>query len=218
MSEPIAGTTGGSGNQTYNVGFDASNYYKIYRNFIWATRAAGDFSFGNQKIIYSLGGTDGWVNPKFNSANQPAPDQTYAFQSLALNMRGYNQNVANGNNAVLINSELRLPLFSTLFNKPINNAFLRNFQVIQFIDLGTAWNGKFNGIQRATAIFPSPNPQANPINVRIDAGGLGPFAGGYGFGVRSTLLGYFIRADVGWPMKGVIRGPSVFYLSIGLDF
>jgi hypothetical protein len=218
MTEPIAGTTGGSGNQTYNVGFDARNYFKIYRNFIWATRAAGDFSFGNQKIIYYLGGTDGWVNPKFNSANQPAPDQTYAFQSLALNMRGYNQNVANGNNAVVINSELRLPLFSTLFNKPINNAFLRNFQVIQFIDLGTAWNGKFNGIQRPTEIFPSPNPQANPINVRIDAGGLGPFAGGYGFGVRSTLLGYFIRADLGWPMKGVFRGPSVFYLSLGLDF
>jgi outer membrane protein assembly factor BamA len=127
-------------------------------------------------------------------------------------MRGYNQNVANGNNAVVINSELRLPLFSTLFNKPFNNSFLRNFQVMQFIDLGAAWNGKFNGIQRPTEKFPSPNPQANPINVRIDAGGLGPFAGGYGFGVRSTSLVYFIRADLGWPMKGVFRGPSVFYL------
>ncbi len=56
-------------------------------------------------------------------------------------MRGFPQNVANGNNAVVINSEFRLPVFSTLFNKPINNAFLRNFQLLQFIDLGSAWNG-----------------------------------------------------------------------------
>ena len=128
------------------------------------------------------------------------------------------QNVANGNNAVVINSELRFPLFSTLFNRPINNAFLRNFQLVQFIDLGTAWNGKFNGIKRPTEIFQPANPAINPITVRLDAGGLGPFAGGYGFGARSTLLGYFIRADLGWPMKGLFRGPSVFYLSLGLDF
>lgn len=168
---------------------------------------------------YLLLGWNRWLGKlKFNSANQPAPDQTYAFQSLALNMRGYNQNVANGNNAVVINSELRFPLFSTLFNRPINNAFLRNFQLVQFIDLGTAWNGKFNGIKRPTEIFQPANPAINPITVRLDAGGLGPFAGGYGFGARSTLLGYFIRADLGWPMKGLFRGPSVFYLSLGLDF
>ena len=42
---------------------------------------------------------------------------------------------------VVINSEVRLPVFTSFFNKPINNAFLRNFQVVQFVDLGTAWNG-----------------------------------------------------------------------------
>lgn len=218
INEPVAGTTGGKGNQTYNIGFDVRNYYKIYRNFIWATRAAGDFSFGNQKIIYYLGGTDGWINPRFNDVNKPAPDQTYAFQSLALNMRGYPQNVANGNNAIVINSELRFPVFATLFNKPVNNAFLRNFQLVQFIDLGTAWNGKFNGIRRPTEIYQAPDPSINPVTVRLDAGGLGPFAGGYGFGARSTLLGYFIRTDVGWPMKGIFKGSPQFYLSLGLDF
>src|SRR5678816_3112925 len=74
-----------------------------------------------------------------NDANQPDRDYDYAFQSLAVNLRGFSQNVANGNNAAVINSELRLPVFSTLFNKPINNAFLRNFQFVQFFDLGTAW-------------------------------------------------------------------------------
>jgi outer membrane protein assembly factor BamA len=130
--------------------------------------------------------------PKFNDANKPDPDYDYAFQSLAVNLRGFNQNVANGNNAAVINSELRLPLFSTLFNKPINNAFLRNFQLVQFFDLGTAWNGKYDKIERPSVLYSQPG---NPVVVKIKAGGIGPFAGGYGFGVRSTILGYFLRLD-----------------------
>ncbi len=203
-----------NGKATLNLGFDARYYHKIYRNFIWAGRAAGDFSWGGQKIIYYLGGVDGWISPKFNN-NQPAPDQSYAFQSLTVNMRGYNQNIANGNNAMVINSEFRFPIFSTLINRPINNAFLRNFQLVQFLDLGTAWNGSYNGITRPGVIYTEPGTN---VLVRLDAGGLGPFAGGYGFGVRSTLLGYFMKLDAGWPMKGVFVGKPVWYFALGFDF
>ncbi len=200
-------------NGTYILGFDARKYTPIYRNCIWALRASGDFSWGGRKMLYYLGGVDGWLNPQFNN-NQPAADQTYAFQTLALNMRGYNQNIANGNNSIVINSELRLPVFASLINQPINNAFIRNFQLVQFIDLGTAWNGKFNGIQRPTQVIPG----ANGFNVKIDAGGLGPFAGGYGFGARSTLLGYFVKFDVAWPMLGLFKGKPIGYFALGLDF
>ena len=204
----------GNGKATWNLGFDGRYYHKIYRNFIWAGRAAGDFSWGGQKIVYYLGGVDGWISPQFNK-NQPAADQSYAFQSLTVNMRGYNQNVANGNNAVVINSEFRFPVFSTLINRPINNAFLRNFQLVQFLDLGSAWNGSYNGIKRPGEVITSPS---TPVLVRLDAGGLGPFAGGYGFGVRSTLLGYFMKLDAGWPMKGVFVGKPVWYFALGFDF
>lgn len=214
VNMPTFKTSMNNGKSTLNLGFDARYYHKIYRNFIWAGRAAGDFSWGGQKILYYLGGVDGWISPKFNN-NQPASDQTYAFQSLTLNMRGYNQNIANGNNAVVINSEFRFPVFSTLLNRPINNAFLRNFQLVQFLDLGTAWNGKYNGIKRPGEVITAPN---TPILVRIDAGGLGPFAGGYGFGVRSTALGYFVKLDAGWPMKGLFLGKPVWYFSLGFDF
>ncbi|MBS1947359.1 MAG: hypothetical protein JST47_06290 [Bacteroidetes bacterium] len=202
----------GEGRKMFNFGFDARNYYPIYRNLIWAVRAAGDFSWGNQKVIYYLGGTDGWLFPKANQS-QPAPDNAYAFQSLAVNLRGFNQNVANGNNAVIINSELRLPVFSTLFNKPINNAFLRNFQLVQFFDLGTAWNGAYNKIQRPSETYSNP-----PVTVLLKAGGIGPFAGGYGFGARSTLLGYFLRCDVGWEMNTFFGGKPVVQVSMGVDF
>lgn len=202
----------------FNVGFDARNYVPIYRNLIWAVRAAGDFSWGTQKMIYYLGGTDGWLIPKFNNANTPDPDNNYAYQSLALNLRGYNQNVANGNNAVTINSEIRLPVFTTLFNKPINNAFLRNFQLVQFLDLGSAWNGAYDKLSRPYQVYYDTEDPSNPIAVKIKAGGLGPFVGGYGFGARSTLLGYFLRGDFAWDMNGFFKGKPMFYFSMGLDF
>ena len=211
---PTFKTSLNNGKATLNLGFDGRLYKKIYRNFIWAGRAAGDFSWGGQKIVYYLGGVDGWVGPKFNN-NPPAQDQSYAFQSLTLNMRGYSQNIANGNNAVVMNSEFRFPVFATLINKPINNAFIRNFQIIQFVDLGTAWNGQYNGITRPTQVISDPS---TPVVVKIDAGGLGPFAGGYGFGVRSTLLGYFMKLDAGWPMKGVFKGSPQLYFALGFDF
>ena len=209
---------------TMNVGFDARHYLPIYRNITWATRIAGDFSWGTQKIIYFLGGVDNWLmfgsNQKknggykyFDPANTPAPDYNYAFQSLAVNMRGFLQNVANGNNALVINSEVRVPVFSSFINRPINNAFLRNFQVVQFVDLGSAWNGAYNKWSR-----PSVQYAYTPISIKVKAGGIGPFAGGYGFGVRSTLLGYFLKLDAAWQMNDFFKGKPQYYFSMGLDF
>ena len=200
---------------TFNVGADARYFIPIYRNFTWAIRGAFDLSWGTQKLIYYLGGVDNWLFPKFNDANKPDPDADYAFQSLALNLRGFNQNVANGNNAAVINSELRLPVFTTLLNKPINNAFLRNFQLVQFFDLGTAWNGAYDKIERPSVLYSQPG---NPVVVKIKAGGVGPFAGGYGFGVRSTILGYFLRLDTAWEMNGFFKGKPIWYFAMGLDF
>jgi hypothetical protein len=218
------------GPNNFNVGFDGRYYHSIYRNFIWAGRIAGDFSFGDQKLAYFLGGMDGWLmfggNKKSNGAdkyfitnNPPDPTVNYAFQSLAVNMRGFLQNIASGNNALVINSEFRLPVFTTLFDKTINNAFLRNFQLTQFIDLGTAWSGGFENIKRPVISYNTPvGNSPGPVTVSIKAGGIGPFAAGYGFGARSTLLGYFIKFDAGWQMNGFFRGKPQMYLSLGLDF
>ncbi|HTB51661.1 MAG TPA: hypothetical protein VK718_02715 [Ferruginibacter sp.] len=207
-----------TGKFDFDWGFDIRYYHPIYRNFIWALRAAGNFSWGDEKTVYYLGGEDGQLmflggDPKFNSSNTPAPDQTYAFQSLAENLRGYIQNVANGNNALVINSEFRFPVLTTLLDRPINNAFLRNFQIIQFIDLGNAWNGSYGGLSRPQDVYGQP-----PVQVTIKTGGIGPFAGGYGFGARSSLLGYFLKFDVGWPMGTFFQSKPVYYYSLGLDF
>jgi hypothetical protein len=84
---------------------------------------------------------------------------------------------------------------------------------VQFIDLGSAWNGKYNKIERPFVPYGDP-----PVVVKIKAGGIGPFAGGYGFGARSTLLGYFVRFDAAWQMSGFFKGKPQTYIALGLDF
>ncbi len=225
------GTNGRStkGKLTFNIGFDVRHYMPLYRNIIWAVRTAGDFSWGNNKFIYYLGGTDGWLmlgnnrvvrdgvekERYFNTSNRPALDETYVYESLAVNMRGFTQNAANGNNAFVINSEIRVPVFSTFLNRPVNNSFLRNFQIIQFVDLGTAWNGKYNNLARPEITYSLPE---NPLTVVIKAPGIGPFLGSYGFGARTTLLGYFIRFDAGWQMNGFFKNKPIMHVSLGFDF
>ena len=201
-----------NGKYNFNWGADARYYYPIYRNFIWAGRAAAEFSWGDQKTIYYAGGTDGDLFPKFNN-NPPSQSENYVFQTLAVNLRGFRQNISNGSNNIIMNSEFRLPVFTTLFSRPVNNAFLRNFQVIQFFDLGAAWNGKYNALKRPSTRLGDP-----PIQIVTKVGGIGPFAGTYGFGARSTLLGYFVRFDAGWQMNGFFKNKPVMHVSLGMDF
>ena len=217
VTDPKPGSTAKKGRLSFNFGADFRYYYPIYRNFIWAGRAAADFSWGDQKILYYLGGVDGWLFPKYFSEPQPQ-DPTYAYQSLAVNLRGFKQNAANGNNAVVLNSEFRLPVLPTLLNKPINNAFLRNFQLVQFIDLGTAWNGSYSKIQRPMNVYPEDPNDPNPVRILIKSGGIGPFSGGYGFGARSTLLGYFLRLDAAWQMNVFFKGKPYWHFAMGIDF
>jgi hypothetical protein len=86
-------TAGSTADNPYflNFGGDARYFLPIYRNFIWAVRGAFDLSWGTQKIIYYAGGVDNDLFPKFNDANQPDRDPDYAFQTLAVNLRGFNQ-------------------------------------------------------------------------------------------------------------------------------
>src|SRR5690606_32315081 len=124
------------GKFTYNMGVDFRHYVEIKRNFIWATRFAADVSWGSRKLIYFLGGVDNWMFTPSIHTNTPMNRDNYAYQTLAVNMRGYKQNIKNGNNVMLMNTELRLPVFTTFIDKPINSAFLRNFQLTTFVDIG----------------------------------------------------------------------------------
>ena len=103
------------------LGFDARSYLKLHRNIVFASRLAGSSSFGNQRLVYFMGGIDNWLLPRDNSLvfrdqyRTPLatdPNQNYQFQTIATPMRGFGQNARNGNNFIAMNHELRIPMFS----------------------------------------------------------------------------------------------------------
>jgi hypothetical protein len=200
----------------YNVGIDLRFYQKIYKNFIAAIRVAGAHSGGNQKIIYFLGGVDNAINPKFGNSLQPSGKNDYAFQSLATNLRGYDQNARNGNTYALVNAELRFPVLSTLMRRPIQSPILKHLQVVAFCDIGSAWEGVLPNSASFDRYYHVGYPtNTNPtISVAVPNYSDNGIAIGYGAGLRTQIFGYFLRADAALNLKK----DFTYYISIGTDF
>lgn len=197
-------------------GMDFRYYQKVHRNIVWANRVAWTSSVGTRKMIYYLGGVDGWISPNFEQGTPVSQDNNYAFQSLATNMRGFDQNVRNGNSYVVYNTELRVPLFAYLAHSSIKSEFVKNFQVIGFTDIGTAWEG-LNPWNKNNPLFTDAIGR-DPVTVTVEYF-KNPIVFGYGFGLRSTLFGYFIRMDVAWGNDSGIKTESPkLYFSFSTDF
>jgi hypothetical protein len=130
-------------------------------------------------------------------------------------MRGFSQNIRNGNSFAVLNSELRFPFIRYFANRPISNDFIANLQAIGFADIGSAWTG-FLPFSEENA-YNSEVIDQPPVLVIIDHN-KNPFVFGYGFGLRSRLFGYFVRADWAWGVDTNVILPRLFYLSLSLDF
>ena len=204
----------------FNIGFDVRHYQKVYRNIIWANRFAGATSFGQQKILYFLGGVDTWMNPKYANDIPIAQDQNYGLQAPVTNMRGLPQNIRNGNNYLLWNSEMRIPIISFFAKKPLKSAFLRDFQLVGFFDAGIAYNfaNPFNKDNAFSNEVVTPQPNNSPIVVSVNYY-RNPFVFGTGAGVRTNILGYFIRLDSGFGYDGLsFNRKPVWHFSLSKDF
>jgi hypothetical protein len=202
------------------AGFDARFYLPIHRDFVWASRVAGSTSFGNALLIYYLGGVDNWMNlsptkPIFDQSTNINYDKNWRFQAVATNMRGFIQNTRNGHSFAVANTELRLPVLRYIFNRPLSNDFFNNLMVIGFADMGSAWEG----LNPFTAYNAYDVEEINnyPITVIVDRK-RSPMVFGYGWGLRSRLFGYYVRADWAWGIDTGVLLPRVFYLSLTTDF
>lgn len=205
----------GKENTDFNVvGFDFRHYERIHKNITAAFRLAGSTSFGSQRLIYYLGGVDNWLFAKNDSA-PIASDQNYSFQALASPMRGFYNNSRNGTNFLVANAEIRFPVFKYFAKAPIKSDFMQHFQLVGFGDAGTAWTGR--NPYKNNESFNTTTYVQNPITVVVD-NNREPVVFGYGFGLRSKLLGYFVRADWSWGIDDGIILPRVFYLSLSTDF
>lgn len=205
----------GTNNNVIVLGADYRHYEKIHRSMILALRFAASTSFGSNRLLYYMGGVDNWLVPGFNNETPVATNQNYVFQTLATNMRGFNQNIRNGNSFVVVNTEIRLPVFRYFFNRPIRSEFLNNFQIIAFGDAGTAWTG-WNPYSENNQLFTS-YIDNYPLFIKVEMM-KEPFVEGFGGGLRTKLFGYFIRGDLAWGVEEWKINKPVFYISLSTDF
>ena len=108
-----------------------------------------------------------------------------------------------------------MPVFRYFVNRPIKSDFLNNFQIIGFGDIGTAWTG-LNPYSKENSLY-TRVIHNGPLTITVETQ-KEPIVGGFGFGLRTRLLGYFVRADLAWGVEDGIIQPSIFYFSLSLDF
>jgi len=209
-----------------NLSFEGRFYRPIGKAFIFAVRATyGQFG-GSAPKTYRLGGMNNWLfsqaepvnvnNPLFVDPNEPGKDLTdLLFTQYIGSMRGFNWNKLSGNNYVLFNAELRMPFLKYFYKSAVTSNFLRNLQFVAFTDVGAAWTGisPFNRENALnTNIISVPPFTAKVSNFK------NPFLIGYGLGVRTLLLGYYAKFDVGWGIEDKAIIPPTFYFTLGYDF
>lgn len=197
------------------AGGDFRHYIPLFRNTILAVRAAANFSFGQQRLLHQVGGVDNSLSIAANAGASIDPEVRFAYQTRITPLRGFRTNARNGAHMALANVEIRLPIASTFSRRPAQSDFIRHFQVVGFADIGTAWTGLHpysdeNAFNQTTFA-------ANPITVVID-NNHDPVIWATGFGLRSRLLGYWLRADWGFGVDDNRWQRRVFSLSLQLDF
>lgn len=201
-------------------GADLRHYQKIHKQIILATRLSAGASLGNSKLIYYLGATDNWfLSRKSNRVDATTPvnmNNGYAFQTLATPLRGFLYNVRNGNQYVLLNCELRIPIFAYLIKGNLRSDILRNFQLVGFFDTGTAWEGKTPFSDQNPLFVETISNSTTTVRVKKYKT---PFVMGFGPGFRTTFLGYFLRFDTAWGYDtGEITSKPIYYFTFGYDF
>tara|TARA_R110002012_G_scaffold296032_2_gene492962 strand:- start:4643 stop:7900 length:3258 start_codon:yes stop_codon:yes gene_type:complete len=227
--------TGGfnAGESFSKLYIDVRNYQKVFREITFASRLYAGGFFGQNSPYYMLGGVENWVFRRVNqpptgaeitpeenplaltSTESPIYNSNILFHEFVTGLRGFQLNEFSGKNVILLSNELRFPLFRVLSNNSMSSNFARNFQLIGFYDIGTAWLGG------------SPWDQDNSINRQnIETNNFkavirnykNPWLSSLGLGLRTTLLGYYLRLDYAYPIEDYIVQDPKLSLSIGYDF
>jgi Tol biopolymer transport system component len=203
---------------------DVRHYHRIHRDLVFATRASYGQFFGKSAKRFLLGGMDNWLFNSTHIASSTDPlaltpfvdNSNLLFVEYVTNMRGFNYNYQNGTKYLLFNGELRWPIVKYFYRGVLNSNFLKNLQLVAFTDIGAAWTGKLFGTDNSTnttTIGGGSIPfTATVINYKS------PFLVGYGAGVRTLFLGYYIKFDAAWGMIDQRVVSKKLYLTFGFDF
>jgi len=199
------------------LGFDIRKSIKIYKNMTWALRLAASTNFGKARLVYYMGGVDNWIGAKFNSDIWVDLSKDYAYQTLATNMHGFEQNIRNGTSFIVFNTELRIPFVQLIAGHKVRLNFFNSMQLLLFGDIGTAWTGitPYSDDNCLYTRYVINGPITARINRQVD-----PWVGGFGLGLRVNVFGYFLRFDYAWGVEDykIYKPKGMFTFSIGLDF
>ncbi|MGY6545462.1 biopolymer transporter Tol [Arthrospiribacter ruber] len=211
-----------------NFYLDVRNYQKIHKNIILASRLYAGSFFGNNPQNYLVGGMDNWLFNQFYSppANRPeespvrnpnAVENSNILFAEFVDLRGYSFDEIRGRNVMTFTTELRIPLFSYLSRGNITSNFIKNFQLVGFYDIGSAWNDaapweRVN--DQNTEVITTPG---SPFTITINNFN-NPWLQSYGAGLRTVLLNYYFKFDLAQPVRNYTREDLRFYVTLGYNF
>jgi hypothetical protein len=215
-----------SENSFSQISADVRHYQKIYKTIILAVRGFGGSFYGPSPKHYLLGGMDNWLfnESKYSgttSTGEKNPlgldslNEDILFAEFATNLRGFDYATLFGNNVMMMNVELRIPIVQVLTNAPITSTFLRHLQFVGFYDIGTSWSGQSPFSDGGSANYDQIKNGTFQINLKNY---LNPWLYSYGVGMRSTMLGYYVKVDVAWPVKNYEVGKTAWFITLGFDF
>lgn len=184
--------------------FDYRSYNKLARELIFVYRVAGGASYGRDRQQFFIGGTEGWINRRFDQGGQiPIVNvEDYAFLTPVLPVRGYDYNALNGTRFGVANIEFRFPLVRYLILGALPIGF-QNMLGAAFIDVGSAWSNT-----KTWQAF-----QSTPDGVQRK-----DLLVGTGFGARFFFFGFPLRIDVAWAYNGSGFSTPNWYFSLGPEF
>lgn len=228
-SKRVFGLLPGNASRDFaKLNIDIRKYFKLHRELVLATRASLGQFFGPSRKNFLIGGMDSWLFMKNTSDprgtgtnpltfNPNINNSDILFADYATNLRGFRYNARYGYRYFLVNNELRVPIVKMFHKAPMGSSFFRNLQLVGFYDFGTAWS-KGNPFTTDndinTQVIEEPQSPFKATVTNYES----PFLMGYGFGVRSMLLGYYIKFDVAWGVEDFVNQGKEFYFTFGYDF
>jgi hypothetical protein len=214
-------------NSFSQIAVDVRHYQKVYKEIVFAVRGFAGSFYGRSPKEYLLGGMDNWMfnETKFTGTtatgeNNPlgvrTENQDILFAEYVTNLRGFDYATLFGNNVLLLNAEFRIPIVRALTDGPISSNFFKNLQLIAFYDIGTSWSGQAPFSEGVSVSFE--RYKSGPFQIDVK-NYLNPWLYSYGMGMRSVMLGYYMKVDVAWPVENyeVAKNPS-WFVTLGFDF
>ena len=199
---------------------DVRHYQKIVDELTLAVRGSYGKYFGAGAKSYILGGMDNWFLGQTDGLEDAPLDfntisENVLFLDYVTGLRGFNYNKLNGQQHLLMNAELRVPIARLIKNKPIQSKFYKSLQLVTFYDLGTAWN-EGNIFSRANDRS-TQEIDASPFLINV-TNYTSPFIASYGMGLRTMMLGYYMKIDLAWGVENYNVNTPKLHVTLGYDF